>query len=149
MKKQLLAACFFAVALGLKGDDAPTLDVVAGWGWSPFPCYGYDPYWRAYPAVGVGVLPYRCGSYYPYGQYGYAPFWGYEAGVRIPLNDKRHAPALSEGLLRPLPGSAPTDPRDPQHERLWDRDIETLLRAPAAEQRPTAATNAPGTQTPH
>jgi hypothetical protein len=148
MNKHLIIACFFAVVFLLRGDDAPTFDLFAGWGWSPFPYYSgypcryrYDPYWRAYPSVGLGVPLSRREALYPYDDYGYAPFWGYEYGVKINLNDKRHAPALSEGLLQPLPGSTPTELRDSQREKLWDRDIETLLGSSPSESKSTAPTN--------
>ncbi len=155
MKKQLFCACFFcAAALLLKGDDGPTLDVIAGWAWAPYPYYGcshhydhYDPYWPAYPVAGVGLPLNRwdtADAYSPYGYYAYAPFWGYASGMRIHLKDRRYAPALSEDLLQPFPGSAPTELHDWQREKEWDRDIETLLGTQELGVGPTAsATNAP------
>jgi hypothetical protein len=149
MKRLFLCACFIASALLLRGDDAPTFDLFAGWGWSPFPYYSgypcryrYDPYWRAYPSVGLGVPLSRREALYPCDYYGYAPFWGYETGVRINLSDKRHASALSEGLLQPLPGAAPTEPRDPKRELQWRTDLETLYGT-GNWARQAAPTNAP------
>ncbi|MEI7902501.1 MAG: hypothetical protein WCK89_19805 [bacterium] len=147
MKRLSLFACLFAATFILKGDDAPTLDLVAGWSWWPYYYdrypYGYGPYGWGYPAVGVG-LPLNCGeSRYPYGYYGYAPFCGYGYGVRINLTDTRYLPVLSEGLLQPFPGSAPTEPRDPQREKRWDRDLETFLALADNGARQPPATNAP------
>ena len=77
-----------------------------------------------------------------YDYYGYAPFWGYDYGVRINLKDKRYSPAMSTGLLRPLPGSAPTELRDPQQDRLWERDLDTLFGT-RSEALPASPTNTP------
>ena len=148
MKRLALFACLVASSLALRGDDAPTVDIVAGWSWWPF-CYdrgpyGYGPYPRGYsPYVGAGFPLDRWDRYVdPFGYTGYAPFWGYEYGVRIRLNEPRYAPALSEGLLRPLPGSAPTELRDPDRERDWLRDLETLFGRRGVGE-PTSQTNAP------
>ena len=131
MKRLLLFAYALAAAVALNGDDSPTVDLIAGWGWSPFyydryPC-GYGPYWHGYPSAGLGVPLNTWNASAPYGYYDYAPFWGYETGVRISLKDKRLAPALSEGLLQPFPGSAPTELRDPNREQHWRSDLETLF----------------------
>ena len=144
MKRLLLSAWLFAAALALKGDDAPTLDVFAGWAWSPFYYdrypYGYGPCWRDYPTVGVGA-PLTSWDGYPYGYYGYPPFWGYEYGMRIHLKEKRYAPVLSENLLPPYPGTAPTDLRDLPREKQWDHDINSLLGSSPSESKSTAPTN--------
>jgi hypothetical protein len=155
MKRLLFFACLFAAALALKGDDAPTLDVFAGWGWSPFRYdrypYGYGPYRNAYyPYTGLGLPLYRGDSFgAPYGYYGDEPFWGYDYGVRIQLKDKRYAPALSEGLLQPLPGSAPTELRDPKRERLWQSDLETLYGTRSGARQPSPTNAAPQLLTPN
>ena len=147
MKRLILTAGLFAAVFALKGDDEPTLDLIAGWGWSPFYYdrypYEYGPYGRGYPAIGLGVPLNRWNGTapVPYGYYGYAPFWGYEAGIRIKLNDKGYASALSDGLLQPLPGSAPTELHDPKRELHWRSDLETLFgRDPSSEN--AAPTNA-------
>ena len=85
----------------------------------------------------------RFGDRYGYYGYGCDPFWGYDYRVRINLREKRYLPLLSEGLLRPLPGSAPTELRDPQLDRLWEQDLETLFGAGAANARQASLTNAP------
>jgi len=152
MKRLFLIAGFFAAAFLLRGEDDPTVEVAAGWGWSPFPYYGYpyrygyDPCWRTCPAVGLGVPLNRYGPLYPYGYCGYAPFWGYEYGVSINLLDKRHTPVLSDGLLQPFPGSAPTELRDLSREQLWDRDIESLLGSSPSESKSAAPTNSAPTK---
>ena len=158
MKKQLLCACFFAAALLLKGDNDPTLDVFAGWAWSPYPYCGYPrhhgcgPYWPAYPVAGLGLPLNRwetADAFPPYGYYGYAPFWGYEYGVRIHLKDSRHMPALSEDLLQPFPGSAPTELQDLQREKKWDQDIDLLLGTlETGARQTTAVTNTPPRNSP-
>jgi hypothetical protein len=149
MKRLVLFACLAASSLTLRGDDTPTVDLVAGWRWSPFYCdrfpYGYyGPYQRGYsPYLGAGIPLDRWGRLGdPFGYTGYGPFWGYDYGVRIRLNEPRYAPALSEGLLSPLPGSAPTELRDPARERNWLRDLDTLFgRSGIGE--PPSPTNAP------
>ncbi|MDD4019157.1 MAG: hypothetical protein PHV28_14580 [Kiritimatiellae bacterium] len=138
MKKRLLLVSCLLAGGGLKGDDAPTVDLFAGWGWSPFwydsfPYrYGPFPYGYPYPAVGLGVPLNAWGEprYSPYGYYGGGPFWGYDYGVRVRLKEPRYASALSENLLRPLPGSAPTEIRDAETEQKWDQVIGTVLRLP-------------------
>ena len=148
MKRLVLFACLAASSLTLRGDDTPTVDLFAGWSWSPF-CYdrfpyGYYPYPRGYaPYAGVGLPLDRWGRPGdPFGYTGYGPFWGYDYGVRIRLKEPRYAPALSEGLLSPLPGSAPTESRDPERERNWQRDLETLVGRRGMDE-PPSPTNAP------
>ena len=150
MKRLILFTYLWAAAGALMGDDSPTVDLIAGWGWSPFyydryPC-GYGPYWRGYPSAGLGVPLNPWNASAPYGYYDYAPFWGYETGVRISLKDKRLAPVLSEGLLQPFPGSAPTELRDLQREQQWNADFETLLGSRPSKSKSTALTNSAPTK---
>ncbi len=138
MKKRLLLVSFLLAAGGLKGNDSPTVDLFAGWGWSPFwygsyPYrYGAVPYGHPYPAVGLGIPlnawgdP-RCS---PYGYYGGGPFWGYDYGMRVRLKEPRYQAALSGDLPQTLPGSAPTEIRDAETEQKWDQVIGAVLGLP-------------------
>jgi len=151
MKQRCLFIFLAMAARVLFAGDAPTVDLYAGWSWSPFSYYNYPyryggyPFWDSYPHAGLMVpLDGRDESlpYFPHGYTGYEPFWGYEYGVRIRLKGDREYPALSGELLPPLPGSAPLAPRDPQREKSWDRDIETFLGTLGSEWRAPAQTNA-------
>ena len=152
MKRKLsLFVCLTCAALSLRAESTPTVDLFAGWGWSPFSYYGchpyagYGPYWRGYPYAGIGGPAYRLDSEgdYPYGYYAYPPFWGYEYGVRIKLNEDRYYDPSHDPLLPPLPGAAPTETRDPKKETTWQRDIEALFRSVPADAWLNTVTNAP------
>ncbi len=151
MKKRLLILSFLIIGGVLKGEDAPSVDLFAGWGWSPYgydgyPCrYGYAPYWHAYPRVGLGVPLNAWGECRgpSYGYFDDRLFWGYAYGVRLDLRETRYPAALSESLLQPFPGSAPTEIRDTARTRSWDQTVESFLRTVNVEAWQQALTNAP------
>jgi len=138
MKQRTAFAFAFLMmaAWGLCAGDDPSVDLFAGWNWSPFPYYD-DPYRfggypYGWPWAGAGVIVPLNGSnrgtpYLPCGYYGYEPFWGYGYGVRLNLKGTREHPELSKVPFPPQPGAAPLEPHDPPHEKQWDRDIETFL----------------------
>jgi hypothetical protein len=118
-----------------RGWEEPSVDLFAGWWVSPFR-YGAYPYgvfpWRCPdPVVGLGVpLYFRDGrAHDPYfADWGCYPYgWGYGQRVRLRLVEPRYAPALSDELSLPLPGSAPTELRDPERERAWEREFLRIL----------------------
>jgi len=131
-----------------QGGEEPYVDLFAGWRVSPFRYdaypYGAFPWGYPYPAVGLGLPfpsrdrwgrdPYLADWGSPYG-------WGYGYGVRLRLREPRYAPALSDGLARPLPGSAPTEIRDPERERAWEREFLSVFGARSAEAQSPAVTN--------
>ena len=151
MKQRCLFLLLILAARALSAGDAPAADLYAGWSWSPFPFYhdpcryGGYPFWGVCPHAGLGA-PFEGGDGrrpdFPLGHTGCAPFWGYEYGVRIRLKGDRSLPSLSGELLPPLPGSAPLAPRDPQHEKNWDRDFESFLGAFGSGWLKPGATNA-------
>ncbi len=152
MKQRALLIFLMLTAPVLCAGDAPTVDLFAGWSWSPFPYYDYPyrsvgyPFWRPWPHAGVSVPLDGCDdtqTWFPYGYYGYEPFWGYEYGIRLKLNGTHDDPSLSAGLLPPPPGSAPLQPHDPLREKSWDRDIESFLSTLDPEGWKRAETNTP------
>jgi len=152
MKRTLpLFVSLTCAVLSLRAESTPTVDVFAGWGWSPFSYYGghpyagYGPYWRGYPYAGIGGPAYRLDTAddYPYGYYSSLPFWGYEHGVRIKLKEDRYYAPPLEPLLPPLPGAAPTETADPKTNGTWQRDIEELFFSLPADAWMDAVTNTP------
>lgn len=136
----------------LFAGDASTVDLFAGWSWSPFTCYdspyryGGYPFWPIWPHAGLGVPFDGCDDtppYSPYGYYRYDPLWGYEYGIRIKLNGTQASPTLSTELLPPPPGSAPTLPHDLSLEKNWDHDIESFLGTLDTEWWKRSLTNKP------
>ena len=152
MKKRFIPVLMAMTICVLRAGEHPTVDLFAGWGWSPFPYYaspapyGGYPVWRPWPYAGV-LVPFdgrhEESPFFPYGYDGYAPFWGYEYGVRLRLLGDRQYPALSDGLLPTPPGSAPLELRDPQLEKLWDQEIRGFLGTSGADWLKTAQTNTP------
>jgi len=151
MKKRLLLLSFLIIGGVLKGDDAPSINLFAGWGWSPYgydgyPCrYGCAPYWQAYPRVGLGVPLNAWGDYWgpSCGPFDDRLFWGYAYGVRLDLRETRYPAAPSANLLQPFPGSAPTEIRDTARTRSWDQTVASFLNTVNVEAWQQALTNVP------
>lgn len=136
MSKRLCALMILLITGGIvRGGEDPSVDLFAGWCVSPFRYYGaypYGPFPWGYPGpvVGLGVpLSLRDGrSRDPYfTDWGYPYGWGYGQSVRLRLREPRYAPLFSDGLAWPLPGSTPTELRDPERERAWEREFRSLL----------------------
>ena len=149
MAKWLLVAGFLVSGALLRGGDAPAVDLYAGWGWWPYGYdaypyrYGYAPYWHAYPRVGLG-LPLENWSGYrspAYGAFDDRLFWGYGYGLRLDLREPRYSAVLSETLLRPLPGAAPTELRETAQTRSWDQAVRSFLSTVNVEAWRGALTN--------
>ncbi|HRR33312.1 MAG TPA: hypothetical protein P5026_04385 [Kiritimatiellia bacterium] len=138
MIRRLCALMVLLVTAGIvRGGEEPSVDLYTGWWVSPFRydgAYPFGPFPWGYPGPVVGLdvpLSLRGGRYRdPYlADWGY-PFgweWGYGQRVRLRLREPRYAPLLSDEWAWPLPGSAPTELRDPERERAWEREFLNIL----------------------
>lgn len=146
---------FLLFVSALHADDTSSVDLFAGWSWMPFPYSAYPYYdwnypgWPMRPYTGVLVPLDRrdaaaCRYPCPYGVAGYDPYWWPGYTVHVRLFDPCTFPALSTGLLPPMPGTAPLAPHNRERESQWDRDIQPFLQAITPEWwcGQTSATNA-------
>lgn len=141
LRGALCCGVLWAFALSLSADSTPTLDLFAGWAWTPYPvCY---PYAYGYPFYPYGWGP-AVGLEHPLAGAGnedrlgvYDPYWGLGYGVRYRLWPRRKFLDDAARDAFALPGAAPTEPRSAEFPSDWDLAVESFIKSPQS-----AATNA-------
>ena len=156
MNPRVIVLFLVLSAQALCARDDTTVDLYAGWSWTPFSYYHHSPYyyghhypyWYPWPYAGA-VFPLNGGDDVRrdpfYGHAGYIPAYaGFEYGVRLRLNNASPFPVPDGPLLPPPAGSAPLDLRDPLREEPWTREINALLGSLRQTDWPVSSmTNAP------
>ena len=149
MKQWITVVLATAAAAALQADEASSVDLFAGWSWSPYP-YADAPYRRGQPfcrpwaGAGLAVPFGERDELYPFAAYDrFGPFLGYDYGVRFKLEGAPEIPAAPSATAVPLPGSAPLEPRNRQLENRWDQEIEAFMASLAQAREEQITTNAP------